>query len=196
MAHLKDQRDVIKRAITMVEQDVSECMLLAESKKDLTYVVRNNALKRKCDESRKKMNFWKNSIQFKLRKKRCYSHLFIYLENTGVLQPIVFTFKFFVSVVYDGCKGIFVNIRYFTETMITIIVKMMSMDHLIVKNTRLHTYNLQSWDRWLSFDKNVIDNSVACFYCPQWLWRSVCEYQILYRNYDHSYCVNDVCGAS
>ena len=111
-----------------------------------------------------------------------YSQLFLHLS--------------FVSVVYHGCKGIFVNIRYFTETMITIIVKMMSMDHLIVKNTRLHTYNLQSWDRWLSFDKNVIDNSVACFHCPQWLWRSVCEYQILYRNYDHSYCVNDVCGAS
>ena len=54
MAHLKDQRDVIKRAITMVEQDVSECVLLAESKKDLTYVVKNNALKRKCDENRKK----------------------------------------------------------------------------------------------------------------------------------------------
>ena len=47
MAHLKDQCDAIKRAITMVEQDVSECMLLAESKKDLTYVVKNNALKRK-----------------------------------------------------------------------------------------------------------------------------------------------------
>ena len=53
MAHLKDQCDAIKRAITMMEQDVRECMLLAESKTNLTYVVKNNALKRKCDESRK-----------------------------------------------------------------------------------------------------------------------------------------------
>ena len=37
MAKLKDQCDAIKRAITMMEQDVSECMLLVESKKDLTF---------------------------------------------------------------------------------------------------------------------------------------------------------------
>ena len=40
MAKLKDQYDVTKRAITMMEQDVSECMLLAESEKDLAYVVK------------------------------------------------------------------------------------------------------------------------------------------------------------
>ena len=33
MVKLKDQCDATKRAITMMEQDVSECMLLAESKK-------------------------------------------------------------------------------------------------------------------------------------------------------------------
>ena len=44
MAKLKDQCDAIKRAIIMME--------LAESKKDLAYVVKSSALKRKCDESK------------------------------------------------------------------------------------------------------------------------------------------------
>ena len=52
-AKLKDQCDAIKRAITMMDQDLGECMLLAESKKDLAYVVKSSALKRKCDESKK-----------------------------------------------------------------------------------------------------------------------------------------------
>ena len=51
MAKLKDECGAIKRAITTMEQDLTECMLLAESKKDLAYVVKSNALKRKCDES-------------------------------------------------------------------------------------------------------------------------------------------------
>ena len=55
MAKLKDQCDTIKRVITMMEQDMSECMLLAESKKDLAYVVKSNARKRKCDESKKNL---------------------------------------------------------------------------------------------------------------------------------------------
>ena len=70
MAHLKDRCDAIKRAITMVEQDVSECMLLAESKKDLTYVVKNNALKRKCDESRKKLELLKEQYLVYAEKKK------------------------------------------------------------------------------------------------------------------------------
>ena len=63
MAKLKDQCNAIKRAITMMEQDVRECVLLDESKKDLAYLVKSNALKGKCDESKKILNFWKNSIQ-------------------------------------------------------------------------------------------------------------------------------------
>ena len=63
MEKLKDQCDAIKRTITMMEQDVSEFMLLDESKKDLAYVMKSNALKAKCDESKKILNFWKNSIQ-------------------------------------------------------------------------------------------------------------------------------------
>ena len=51
MAKLKDQCDATKRPIIMMEQDVNECILLAESKKDKGYVVKSSALKRKCDES-------------------------------------------------------------------------------------------------------------------------------------------------
>ena len=53
MAKLKEQCDAIKRAITMMEEDVGDCMLLAESKKDLAYVAKSNSLKRKCDENKK-----------------------------------------------------------------------------------------------------------------------------------------------
>ena len=70
MAKLKDQCDAIKRAITMMQQDMSKCILLDKSKKDLAYIKMSNALKRKCDESKKILNFWKNSIQFQLRKKK------------------------------------------------------------------------------------------------------------------------------
>ena len=70
MAKLKDQCDAIKRAITMMQQDMSKCILLGKSKKDLAYIKMSNALKRKCDESKKILNFWKNSIQFQLRKKK------------------------------------------------------------------------------------------------------------------------------
>ena len=63
MEKLKDQCDAITRTITMMEQDVSEFILLDESKKNLAYVMKSNALKGKCDESKKILNFWKNSIQ-------------------------------------------------------------------------------------------------------------------------------------
>ena len=55
MAKLKEQCDAIKRAITMMEEDVGEFMLLAESKKDLAYVTKSNSLKRKCDENKKNL---------------------------------------------------------------------------------------------------------------------------------------------
>ena len=48
---LKDQCDVIKRAITMTEKDVRECMFLAESIKRFSISCKCNALKRKFDES-------------------------------------------------------------------------------------------------------------------------------------------------
>ena len=56
-----------------------------------------------------------------------------------IFYTIVFTILLSVSVVYNGCGGIFVNIRYFTEIIIIIVVKMMCVDHPIFKNTGLHT---------------------------------------------------------
>ena len=70
MAKLKDQCDPIKRAITMMEQDVSECMLLAESNKDLEYIVKSNALKRKCDESKKILELLEEQYSALAEKKK------------------------------------------------------------------------------------------------------------------------------
>ena len=131
MAKLKEQRDAIKRVITMMEEDVGECMLLAESKKDLAHVTKGNSLKRKCDENKKNLELLEEQYSASGEKKRSYSNLFIYL--------IKYRIFFICSCFY---------------------------------------------------------NSVFCFYCLRWLWRNVCEYQVLYRNYNHSYCDNDVYGAS
>ena len=70
LAKLKDQCDAIKRTITMIEQDVSECMLLAESKKDLAYVVKRKALKRKCDESLKNLELLEEQYSALAEKKK------------------------------------------------------------------------------------------------------------------------------
>ena len=70
LAKLKDQCDAIKRTITMIEQDVSECMLLAESKKDLAYVVNRKALKRKCDESLKNLELLEEQYSALAEKKK------------------------------------------------------------------------------------------------------------------------------
>ena len=135
MAKLKDQSDAIKRAITMMQQDMSKCILLGKSKKDLAYIKMSNALKRKCDESKKILNFWKNSIQFQPRKKKkkLQSSLNLLDKIQDFLHTFVFKIQFSVSVVYDGYGGMFVNIRYSTEIMTTVIVIMMSMEHLIIE---------------------------------------------------------------
>ena len=145
--------------------------LLVESKKDLAYVNKSNALKRKCDECEKYLEHLEVQYSALAEKKRSYSHLFIYLIKLRIFYGQLFLqFIFFVSIVYNGCGGVSVNIRYFTYW--------------------------ESWDKWLFFNKNIIDSSVVCLYCLQWLWISFFEYQILYRNYDHNYCENDVCGSS
>ena len=54
----------------MMEQDVSECMLLAESKKDLAYAVKSNALKRKCDKSKKNLELLEEQYSALAEKKK------------------------------------------------------------------------------------------------------------------------------
>ena len=70
VAKLKDQCDAVKRPITMMEQDERECMLQAESKKDLAYVVKSNALKRKCDESKKNLELLEERYSALAEKKK------------------------------------------------------------------------------------------------------------------------------
>ena len=101
MVKLKDQCDATKRTITMMEQDVSECMLLAESKKDLAYVVKSNALKRKFDESKKNLELLEEQYSaLAEKKKRSYSLIFIYLIKYRIFYTqlfLQFSFLFLLS---------------------------------------------------------------------------------------------------
>ena len=70
MAKLKDQCDAIKRAITVMEHDVRKCMLVAESRKDLAYVVKSNTLKRKFDESKRNVELLEEQYSALAAKKK------------------------------------------------------------------------------------------------------------------------------
>ena len=76
---LKDQCDVIKRTITMMEKGMRECVFLAESIKRFSISCKRNALKRKFDESKKNLELREEQYSVLTEKKRSYSHLFIYL---------------------------------------------------------------------------------------------------------------------
>ena len=131
MAKLKDQCDAIKTAITLMEPDVSECLFLDKSKKDLAYLVNNNAQKRTCDKSKKNIELLEEQYLALADKKRSLSHSFVYLIKYRIFYTqlfLQFSFMFLLSI---GCGVMFVNIRYFTEIMITVIVIMMSLEHLI-----------------------------------------------------------------
>ena len=111
---------------------MSECVLLDESKKELAYLWKSNALKRKCDESKKNIEFLEEQYSaLAEKKKKLLSFFCLFHKIEDFLHIIVFTVKFSVSLVYNGCGGMFVNIRYFTEIMIAVIVIMMSVEHLM-----------------------------------------------------------------
>ena len=74
MVKLKDQCDAIKTAIAMMEQDVSEYMLLAESKKDLA---QSNAIKCKCDESKKNLELLEEQYSALAEKKKKLQSFFL-----------------------------------------------------------------------------------------------------------------------
>ena len=46
---IKRQQKDLSKAITMMETESSECMQLAEKKKDLSYLIKGDALKRKSE---------------------------------------------------------------------------------------------------------------------------------------------------
>ena len=112
MTKLKDQRDAIKRTIT----------------KGSVMKVRKNP-----ELLEEQYSVWAK------KKKNLYLSFYLFDKIQDFLHTIVFTIQFSVSVVYDNCGGMFVNIRYFTEIMITVIVIMMSVEHLKLKKTHLHT---------------------------------------------------------
>ena len=88
--------------------------------------------KRKCDEILKNLELLEeehSALAKKKKKLESSFHLFDKIQD--FLHTIVFTIQFSVSVVSDGCEGVFVNIRYFREIMITVIVVMISVKHLI-----------------------------------------------------------------
>ena len=132
MAKLKDQCDRIKRAITMMEQDVNECMLLAEYENDSAYVVRSSALKGSVMKVKKNLQLLEKQYSALAEKKRSYNHLFIYLIKYRIFYTQLFLHFSFLSLlstmVVDKC---FLSIRYFTEIMITVIVIMLSVEHMI-----------------------------------------------------------------
>ena len=63
-------------------------MLLAEFKKDLRYVVKSNALKRKCDESNKNLELLEEqySVLAEKKKKRVCEYQILYICITYYLQ--------------------------------------------------------------------------------------------------------------
>ena len=68
----ENQKAIICNDISylMMEQDVSECILLAESKKDLAYVMKSNALKRNCGESEKNFELLEEHCSALAEKKK------------------------------------------------------------------------------------------------------------------------------
>ena len=66
---LKKQCDAIKSAIDIKEKDIGGSLKLAESKQDLLYVIKSNALKRKCDESKADLRDLENQY-FDIEKKK------------------------------------------------------------------------------------------------------------------------------
>ena len=64
------QKDLGK-AITMMETESNECMQLVEKKKNLSYVIKGNALKRKSEQKKKELTFLQKEIaELKMKKQK------------------------------------------------------------------------------------------------------------------------------
>ena len=51
---IKLQQKDLSKAITMMDTESNECMQLAEKKKDLSYVIKGNTLKRKSEKNKER----------------------------------------------------------------------------------------------------------------------------------------------
>ena len=68
---IKLQQKDLSKAITMMETESNECMELVEKKKDLSYVIKGNALKRKIEQTRKELaTLQKEIAEFEIKKKK------------------------------------------------------------------------------------------------------------------------------
>ena len=55
----------------MMETESNECMQLAEKKKNLSYVIKGNALKRKSEQKKKELTFLQKEIaELKTKKQK------------------------------------------------------------------------------------------------------------------------------
>ena len=70
MLKLKKQCDVIKQTKDIMEKDTGESMRLAESEQDQLYMIKSNALKRKCDENKADLRVLVNQDSDLEKKKR------------------------------------------------------------------------------------------------------------------------------
>ena len=59
---LNQKIKIAKKAIEMMEKEVTECMELAEKKSDLSYVKKGNGLKRKSSETKQKVELLEKQI--------------------------------------------------------------------------------------------------------------------------------------
>ena len=59
---LNQKIKIAKKAIEMMEKEVTECMELAEKKSDLSYVQKGNGLKRKSSETKQKVELLEKQI--------------------------------------------------------------------------------------------------------------------------------------
>ena len=66
------------------------------------------------------------------------------LWDRWFLIKILWTIQLPVWIVYNGCGGVFLNIRYSTEIMIIVIVIMMSVEHLYWKTLICILYSLST----------------------------------------------------
>lgn len=61
---------VMEKAVAMMNIEISECMKLAEEKKDLSYVIKGNGLKRKCEKTQGDISLLQKEIDGLMMKKR------------------------------------------------------------------------------------------------------------------------------
>ena len=69
--NLKQKLKTNHKAVSMIEHEYTQCMELAEKKRDLTFVVKGNGLKRKCDQVKEEMKTIEQDVlALEARKKK------------------------------------------------------------------------------------------------------------------------------